>query len=109
MTHKVSSTYLSQSSGQAKVSNREIKSILKKTVDPSIKDWNLCLDDACERIRLHIRCPLVKLVKKSSTIVTIVFPYAADEIQSFATSKVFKVNGHRLKPFYESLQVESVA
>ncbi|XP_030937006.1 uncharacterized protein LOC115962242 [Quercus lobata] len=31
------------------------------------------------------------------------------EIQSLATSKVFKVNGHRLKPFYEGLQVENVA
>ncbi|XP_030936507.1 uncharacterized protein LOC115961719 [Quercus lobata] len=26
-----------------------------------------------------------------------------------ATSKVFKANGHRLKPFYEGLQVENVA
>ncbi|KAK9987799.1 hypothetical protein SO802_028038 [Lithocarpus litseifolius] len=31
------------------------------------------------------------------------------EIQSLATSKVFKVNGHRLKPFYKGLQVENVA
>ncbi|XP_050249017.1 uncharacterized protein LOC126696296 [Quercus robur] len=31
------------------------------------------------------------------------------EIQSLATSKVFKVNGHRLKSFYEGLQVENVA
>ncbi|XP_023889985.1 uncharacterized protein LOC112002046 [Quercus suber] len=30
------------------------------------------------------------------------------EIQSLATFKVFKVNGHRLKPFYEGLQVENV-
>ncbi|XXG61476.1 hypothetical protein AAC387_Pa05g0079 [Persea americana] len=30
------------------------------------------------------------------------------EIQSLATSKVFKVNGHRLKPFYEGFQVENV-
>ena len=39
-------------------------------------------------------------------IVTNVFPHGAVEIQSLATSKVFKVNGHRLKPFYEGLQVE---
>nr|XP_023891844.1 uncharacterized protein LOC112003854 [Quercus suber] len=31
------------------------------------------------------------------------------EIQSLATSKVFKLNGHRLKPFYEGFQVENVA
>ena len=42
-------------------------------------------------------------------IVNNVFPHGAVEIQSLATSKVFKVNGHRLKPFYEGLQVENVA
>ena len=42
-------------------------------------------------------------------VVTNVFPHGAIEIQSLATSKVFKVNGHRLKPFYEGLQVENVA
>ena len=42
-------------------------------------------------------------------VVTNVFPYGVVEIQSLATSKVFKVNGHRLKPFYEGLQVENVA
>jgi len=42
-------------------------------------------------------------------IVTNVFPHGAVEIQSLATSKVFKVNRHRLKPFYEGLQVENVA
>ena len=30
------------------------------------------------------------------------------EIQSLATSKVFQVNGHRLKPFYEGVQAKNV-
>ena len=38
-------------------------------------------------------------------VVTNVFPHGAVEIQSLATSKVFKVNCHRLKPFYEDLQM----
>ena len=42
-------------------------------------------------------------------VVTNVFPHGAVEIQSLATSKVFKVNRHRLKPFYEGLQIENVA
>ena len=42
-------------------------------------------------------------------VVTNIFPHGAVEIQSLATSKVFKVNGHRLKPFYKGLQVENVA
>ena len=36
--------------------------------------------------------------------VTNVFPYSAVEVQSFETNKVFKVNGHRLKPFYEGFK-----
>ena len=42
-------------------------------------------------------------------VVTNIFPHDAVEIQSLATSKVFKVNGHRLKTFYEGFQVENVA
>jgi hypothetical protein len=41
-------------------------------------------------------------------VITNVFPHGAVEVQSLETSKVFKVNGHRLKPFYEGLQVEDV-
>lgn len=46
MTHKVSIGYHLQSNGQTEVSNREIKSIIEKRVNPSRKDWNLRLDDA---------------------------------------------------------------
>ena len=46
VAYKVSTTYHPQTNGQAKVSNREIKSILEKTVNPSRKDWSLRLDDA---------------------------------------------------------------
>jgi len=34
-------------------------------------------------------------------VVSNVFPYVAIEITSLKTNKVLKVNGHRLKPFYE--------
>ena len=37
-------------------------------------------------------------------IVVNVFPHGAVEIKSEATNKVFKVNGHRLKIFYEGAQ-----
>jgi hypothetical protein len=36
-------------------------------------------------------------------VVSNVFPYGAVEITSLETNKVLKVNGHRLKPFYERL------
>jgi len=41
-------------------------------------------------------------------VVTNVFPYGAIEIKSLGTNKVFKVNGHELKPFYEGFQENSV-
>ncbi|KAH9751080.1 hypothetical protein KPL71_014142 [Citrus sinensis] len=37
-------------------------------------------------------------------IVTNVFPHGAVEIRSPTSDKVFKVNGHRLKPFYEGFR-----
>jgi len=33
------------------------------------------------------------------------YPHRAVEIKSFAIDKIFKVNGHRLKHFYEGDQV----
>ncbi|XP_073129706.1 uncharacterized protein [Henckelia pumila] len=38
VTHKILTAYNPQSNGQAKVSNREIKSVLEKTVNPTRKD-----------------------------------------------------------------------
>ena len=32
------------------------------------------------------------------------FPHGAIEIKSLQTNKDFKVNGHRLKPYYENFQ-----
>ncbi|KAM2983181.1 hypothetical protein FF2_009141 [Malus domestica] len=46
VTHKVATPYHPQTSGQAEVSNREIKQILEKTVGPNRKDWSLRLNDA---------------------------------------------------------------
>jgi hypothetical protein len=42
-------------------------------------------------------------------VVSNVFPYGAIEITSLETNKVLKVNGHRLKPFYEGWTVELTA
>jgi hypothetical protein len=46
ITHKVATPYHPQMSGQVEVSNREIKHILEKTVNPNRKDWSLRLNDA---------------------------------------------------------------
>ncbi|KAJ9180953.1 hypothetical protein P3X46_009134 [Hevea brasiliensis] len=41
-------------------------------------------------------------------VVTNTNDHSAVEIQSVATNKIFKVNGYRLNPFYEGLQVSSI-
>jgi hypothetical protein len=46
ITHKVATPYHPQTSGQVELANREIKQILKKTVNPNRKDWSLRLNDA---------------------------------------------------------------
>ncbi|XP_024163856.1 uncharacterized protein LOC112170792 [Rosa chinensis] len=58
VTHKVSTPYHPQTSGQAEVSNREIKKILEKTVSPSRKDWSQRLDDALWAYRTAYKTPI---------------------------------------------------
>ena len=41
-------------------------------------------------------------------VVTNVFPYGVVEITNEVTNKVFKVNGHQLKPFFEGFQEHTV-
>ena len=44
--HKIATAYHPQTSGQVELSNREIKRILEKVVNPSRKDWSTRLEDA---------------------------------------------------------------
>ena len=56
--HKVSTPYHPQTSGQAEISNRQIKAILEKTVNLSRKDWSQKLDDALWAYRTAYKAPL---------------------------------------------------
>jgi len=45
VVHKISTPYHPQTNGQAEISNREIKRILEKIVQPNRKDWSNRLED----------------------------------------------------------------
>ena len=58
VTHRTSTAYHPQTNGQAEISNREIKSILEKTVQPNRRDWSLRLGDALWAYRTTYKSPI---------------------------------------------------
>jgi hypothetical protein len=58
INHRISSAYHPQTSGQLELSNREIKSILQKTINRSRKNWASKLNDALWAYRTAYKNPM---------------------------------------------------
>jgi hypothetical protein len=58
VNHKIASAYHPQTSGQVELSNREIKSILQKTVNRSRKNWASNLNNALWAYRTAYKNPM---------------------------------------------------
>jgi transposase InsO family protein len=56
--HRVSTAYHPQTNGQAETSNRQLKSILNKTIEKGGKDWSMKLDGAFWAYRTAFKTPL---------------------------------------------------
>nr|GEW79143.1 reverse transcriptase domain-containing protein [Tanacetum cinerariifolium] len=66
VTHRLSTAYHPQTSGQVEVSNRGVKRILERTIGENRASWSNKLDDAlwafCTAYKTPIRCTPYKLV-----------------------------------------------
>uniref|UniRef100_A0A151UFE1 Retrotransposable element Tf2 n=1 Tax=Cajanus cajan TaxID=3821 RepID=A0A151UFE1_CAJCA len=58
VVHRISTPYHPQTNGQAEISNREIKRILEKIVQPNRKDWSNRLDEALWAHRTAYKAPI---------------------------------------------------
>ncbi|GJX91510.1 reverse transcriptase domain-containing protein [Tanacetum coccineum] len=115
VTHKLSMAYHPQSNGQTEVTNKAIKCILERSVGYNPRDWSEKLNDALLRgdkdfkvgdkvllynSRLKMYPGKLKSKWSGPNIVKKVYPYGAVEIIDRKGFN-FKVNGQRLKKYYE--------
>nr|GEW28535.1 reverse transcriptase domain-containing protein [Tanacetum cinerariifolium] len=108
VTHRLATAYHPQTSGQVEVSNRSLKRILKRTVGENRASWSDKLDDALWAFYTAFKTPIglkifsgkLKTRWSRPFNITHVFPYGTVELSQIDGLN-FKVNGHRLKHYFE--------
>nr|GEX96842.1 DNA-directed DNA polymerase [Tanacetum cinerariifolium] len=116
VTHRLSTAYHPQTSGQVEISNRGLKCILERMVGKNRASWSKKLDDALWAFRTAYKTPIgctpyklvygkschlpIELEHKSRPFtITKVFPYGIVEL-SQPDGPNFKVNGHHVKHYF---------
>nr|GEU55048.1 reverse transcriptase domain-containing protein [Tanacetum cinerariifolium] len=112
VTHRLSTAYHPQTSGQVEVSNQGLKRILERTVGENRVSWSEKLDDALWAFRTAYKtpngCTPYKLTILSGKLKSRWSgPFTISEIYPYGTAKLihpdgcnFKVNFHRLKHYH---------
>nr|GEW17445.1 reverse transcriptase domain-containing protein [Tanacetum cinerariifolium] len=100
ITHRLSTAYHPQTSGQVEVSNRGLKRILERTIGQNRASWSDKLDDALWAFRTAYKTPIGLKTRWSGPFtIAKVFSYGTVEL-SQANGPNFKVNGHRIKHYF---------
>nr|GFB79255.1 reverse transcriptase domain-containing protein [Tanacetum cinerariifolium] len=112
VTHRLSTAYHPQTSGQVEVTNRGLKQILERTVGENRALWSDKLEDALwafqTAFKTSVGCTPYRLKIFLGTLKSCWSgPFTISEIYPYGTAKLihpdgcnFKVNCHRLKHYH---------
>ncbi|GKA61807.1 reverse transcriptase domain-containing protein [Tanacetum coccineum] len=113
VTHRLSTAYHPQTSGQVEVTNRGLKRILKRMVGENRASWSTKLDDALWAFRTAyktpIRCTPYKLVYGKSCLLPVELEHKAYWALKHANFDLKTVGDHRKLQLNEHYEIQDQA